>query len=462
MDLDLWPYLLWAVGIGLVSSVSLPLGSYLGLRRLPGPTTLSFLAAFGAGALITALTIELVAPQVLALSSNSDKGALTSFWALIIGLPTGGILFVLLDQIINAHGGFLRKTASILNHFRKHPNRHDELIEELSRFPLLSSLESEHQRLLLDSLHPVQFQNGEYLFREGSPARSLLLVRRGHVHIQGANDAVVPAGLKNKEAGPGEVLGLYMAMTGLPSVISAIANGTVEALEIRKQEFDRLRAVSPGFEAASRELMSESLEALRKGEEEHDARVRDWLAEAMHGLKHHGTFPTAVQLRQVSQEHENSPLAIWLGILLDGIPESLILGAGLAVLLQERGGTAIGLRFLDVLPYTLIAGLFLSNLPEALYSSANMKKQGMSPTRILGLWTSLMLMTGVGAGIGYLLAGILSPTWFTLFEGVAAGAMLTMIVSTMIPEAVHLASANIVGLSTLAGFVVSLLFKLLE
>ncbi len=371
-------------------------------------------------------------------------------------------MFVLLDRIINAHGSFLRKTATILNHFRKHPNRHDELIEELSRFPLLSALESEHQRLLLDSLHPVQFQNGEYSFLEGSPARSLLLVRHGRVHIHSANDAVVPAGLRNKEAGPGEVLGLYMTMTDSPPITSAIAEGAVDALEIQKKDFDRLRDISPGFDAASRELMSENLEALRKDEEEHEARVRGWLAEAMHGLKHHGTFPTAVQLRQVSQEHENSPLAIWLGILLDGIPESLILGAGLAALLQEHGGTATDLRFLDVLPYTLIAGLFLSNLPEALYSSANMKKQGMTPTHILGLWTSLMLMTGIGAGIGYLLAGVLPPTWFSLFEGVAAGAMLTMIVSTMIPEAVHLANANIVGLSTLAGFVVSLIFKLLE
>ena len=164
----------------------------------------------------------------------------------------------------------------------------------------------------------------------------------------------------------------------------------------------------------------------------------------------------------MAQEHENAPLAIWLGILLDGIPESLILGSGLAVLLHERSGMVGGLRFLDVLPYTLIAGLFLSNFPEALYSSANMKKHGLSSARVLGLWTSLMIMTGVGAGGGYLLAGTLPHTWFNLFEGIAAGAMLTMIASTMIPEAVHLGSANIVGLSTLAGFVVSLLFKLLE
>lgn len=241
-----------------------------------------------------------------------------------------------------------------------------------------------------------------------------------------------------------------------------MAVGTVDALELRRKDFDHLRAISPGFEAACRELAQERLEALRLDEEKHETQIRSWFVDAMRGIRQHGTFPTGVQLRQVAQEHENAPLAIWLGILLDGIPESLILGSGLAVLLVERGEAAKGLRFLDVLPYTLIAGLFLSNLPEALYSSANMKKQGLSPARILGLWTSLMLITGIGSGLGYLLAGALSHTWFSLFEGVAAGAMLTMIASTMIPEAVHFGSANIVGLSTLAGFVVSLLFKLLE
>ena len=93
---------------------------------------------------------------------------------------------------------------------------------------------------------------------------------------------------------------------------------------------------------------------------------------------------------------------------------------------------------------------------------ARKKRASLLSLVVLGLWTSLMIMTGVGAGLGYLLAGTLPHTWFNLFEGIAAGAMLTMIASTMIPEAVHLGSANLVGLSTLAGFVVSLLFKLLE
>lgn len=88
--------------------------------------------------------------------------------------------------------------------------------------------------------------------------------------------------------------------------------------------------------------------------------------------------PTAVQLRRAKEEHEGAPLAIWLGILIDGIPESFVIGSGLLVLMQTRVELIDTLRFIEVIPFTLIAGLFLSNFSEALASSANMKLQGWS------------------------------------------------------------------------------------
>jgi zinc transporter ZupT len=91
-----------------------------------------------------------------------------------------------------------------------------------------------------------------------------------------------------------------------------------------------------------------------------------------------------------------------------------------------------------------------------------MQNQGWSKKKILVLWGSLMVITAIGAGFGYLLGGILSHTWLVFTEGVAAGAMLTMIASALIPEAAHLGSPNLVGLSTSGGFITALLFKLLE
>ena len=78
------------------------------------------------------------------------------------------------------------------------------------------------------------------------------------------------------------------------------------------------------------------------------------------------------------------------------------------------------------------------------------------------MWFSLMLITAIGAGFGYLLGGMLSHKWLIFAEGLAAGAMLTMIAAVMIPEAVYMGRANTVGLSTLAGFLAAISFKLLE
>jgi ZIP family zinc transporter len=91
-----------------------------------------------------------------------------------------------------------------------------------------------------------------------------------------------------------------------------------------------------------------------------------------------------------------------------------------------------------------------------------MKLQNWSKQTIFLMWFSLMVISAIGAGSGYLLAGVLDPTWLIFAKGAAAGAMLTMIASAMIPEAVHMGNANGVGLSTLAGFLAAISFKLLE
>jgi zinc transporter ZupT len=91
-----------------------------------------------------------------------------------------------------------------------------------------------------------------------------------------------------------------------------------------------------------------------------------------------------------------------------------------------------------------------------------MKHLGWSKKRIFFMWFSLMVITGLGACFGYLLAGVLHHLWPVVAEEAAAGAMLTMIAGAMIPEAMHIGNPSAVGLSTLAGFLAAILFKLLE
>jgi len=77
------------------------------------------------------------------------------------------------------------------------------------------------------------------------------------------------------------------------------------------------------------------------------------------------------------------------------------------------------------------------------------------------MWTSLMILTGIGAALGSLFFVDTSPTAYAVIEGLAVGAMLTMIAETMLPEA-YFKGGSVVGMSTLCGFLAAIFFKTLE
>ena len=108
-------YVFWAAMVGVIASISLLFGSAIGIYFRVSSTVIGLMAAFGAGALLSALALELVAPTIYELSSAKDaKQRLEAehhFFLLIVGAVVGGLLFVLLDQLINQKGGYLRKTA---------------------------------------------------------------------------------------------------------------------------------------------------------------------------------------------------------------------------------------------------------------------------------------------------------------------------------------------------------------
>jgi zinc transporter ZupT len=137
-------------------------------------------------------------------------------------------------------------------------------------------------------------------------------------------------------------------------------------------------------------------------------------------------------------------MAIWLGILLDGIPESLMIGS------HMTEGHMISM--------SLVAGLFLSNYPEALSSSASMREQGIPFRQVLLAWVFLMVMTGIGAAIGNIVLDGASASTFALIGGIAGGAMLTVIAETMLPEA-YVKGGSVIGFITLIGFLTAIMFK---
>ncbi|SCL16835.1 zinc transporter, ZIP family [Micromonospora rhizosphaerae] len=137
------------------------------------------------------------------------------------------------------------------------------------------------------------------------------------------------------------------------------------------------------------------------------------------------------------QEQPGSGSAIAVGALLDGVPESVVIGASLLA-----GG--------PVSLVTVVA-VFLSNVPEGLSSAAGMRRAGRSRRYVFLLWTAIALVSGLAALLGYTLLGGTSPAVLATITALAAGAILAMIADTMVPEAFEDAHL-LVGLITVLGF----------
>jgi ZIP family zinc transporter len=133
-------------------------------------------------------------------------------------------------------------------------------------------------------------------------------------------------------------------------------------------------------------------------------------------------------------------LAIAIGALLDGIPESIVIG----VSLLDGGGVSV---------VTVIA-VFLSNVPEGLSSAAGMKRAGRSKLYIFGVWGAIAAASGLAALLGNVILKGADPDAIAAVTAVAAGAILAMLVDTMIPEATEEVQ-DYTGLITAVGFLLA-------
>jgi zinc transporter, ZIP family len=129
--------------------------------------------------------------------------------------------------------------------------------------------------------------------------------------------------------------------------------------------------------------------------------------------------------------------ALTLGAFLDGIPEQAVLGIGFA----EGTGVSLG----------LLVAIFVSNLPEAIGSANDMRAGGAGKRQIRVLWVVVAGLCALATPLGYLLAKHTGGHFRALINGFAAGALLVMLVDSMIPEATE-KSGRVAGLATTLGF----------
>jgi len=132
--------------------------------------------------------------------------------------------------------------------------------------------------------------------------------------------------------------------------------------------------------------------------------------------------------------------ALALGAFLDGVPEQLVLGIGLAA------GDGVGIG--------LLVAIFVSNLPEAIGSASAMEAAGASRRRILLLWVGVALTCAAATVLGFALADAAASELRAAIDGFAAGALLVMLIDSMIPEA-RTGAGRVAGLVTVLGFAVA-------
>jgi ZIP family zinc transporter len=132
--------------------------------------------------------------------------------------------------------------------------------------------------------------------------------------------------------------------------------------------------------------------------------------------------------------------ALALGAFLDGVPEQLVLGIGIA----SSGSVGLG----------LVVAIFISNLPEATGSASQMLEHGTSRRRILQLWVGVALFCTLATVVGWAIASSTADELRAAIDGFAAGALLVMLIDSMIPDA-HMGAGRVAGLVATLGFAVA-------
>lgn len=429
---------------GLISAaamLSVVIGSGLGLLLRPRERIVANILAFGAGALINALAIDLAYGTALHLKHALHVSGFTAWLYVASGFVTGGLFYFFASGYIDARGGAPRHPYRMKMMLLA--ERHDlvrSVAAGLSRVGLLRVLKPDEFDDLLPRLNRIGVTAGTVILRQGDPVDSVYFLVEGQARL--LHDTARTWDLRDDTIlavlGPGEVFGELEVLGGsrCSSSVQAIADCVL--MQLGRDDFEALVKRSSALREALLELDGKRLAAnirATPGDERRWARLAD------QALGH----ITRSEAADATREHgEGSPLAIWLGNVLDAIPGSIVIGA-----------TFTGLSTIE--PAFLVA-TFLANLPESMASADTMRRAGYTPARIVGLWGSLVLLAAVMAALGNLLLVSAAPQVLGLAEAVAGGAILALVAQVMMPHAFE-GGGRYVALSTIAGFLTAFLLS---
>ncbi|MDP1675237.1 MAG: cyclic nucleotide-binding domain-containing protein [Bacteroidota bacterium] len=427
--------------LAIIGMISMIVGTIIGIYLRPSQRTNAIIMAFGTGALIQALAIELAFKGAQRLTSLLHYSGLQAWILVAVGFIVGGVGYYLGNKSLDKKGAAMRHPALAKFYLLKIKREESsDILKKLSNVELLRSIPPEDMESILDFVTPIEVPPNKTIFHRGDPADGLYLITDGQVNIiadSSSNEQVIAS------LGPGNSFGEMALLTGEMRSASAVTTTQTTLLKIDKEHFDALMVVSPSLKKSVELLNSQRIlinvqKLQRKLDKEHWQKIA---IANIHRL-------SKMEELNLMQKHASSgaPFALFLGSLMDTIPESIIIGASFVSF--------------DTYQYTFLAAVFLSNLPEAMASSHAMIESGFSSKRIFTLWGSLIIAGAIAAALGNIFLLGAQPTIITFVEALAGGGILAMVASVMMPEAYEDGGAE-VGLATIAGFLAAFFFALL-
>ncbi len=404
---------------GILAALSSGVGAVIGLYWQPSRVVSAAIMAFGSGTLLSALAFE----------TTINAFRASGFVPLFLGFAIGGALFTVVTRIVDERGGFLRKSSSRRRFlFQQRQEETSEVLERLAHVELIQNLPPSEAQAIVPFLQPLVVKAGDRVFDEGDRGDSVYLIVHGEANV--TKGERVLAVLQ-----PGEVFGEMALLTGEPRSASIAANTDLELYQLKQEHFDDVIVKSPSISSALSRALARRLQSTTESRVEAEQNLEVWRKRAIDSVEI-DLSPSEEQVMIQGFVKNSTPIALLIGTLIDGIPESAVVG-------MTSQNEQLGFSFL--------LAVFISNFPEALSSSIGMRQSTAKSSQILWLWLGVIFLSGVCAILGYLLAANTSPFVVALAQAVSGGAILAMLASTMMPEAYELGGGS-VSFSTILGF----------
>jgi CRP-like cAMP-binding protein len=432
-----------AGGLAGLAALSLPIGAAIAVLFRPSGRIVAIVMAFGSGALIHAVVTELAVDPAHDLVGVHRYDPMQTWLVLAGGFLAGGLLYVGLNTLMgHLGGGFhwrhrLRRKALDDKRVEVAP-----ILEALSRSRIARCLSPHEAEEILPFVRKVGVKAGETVFRRGDQSDGLYVVGAGSFELC-HDDASGDRAGRVVALDVGATVGGLGMLGGDPRTVSLIAQTDGDLLLFTRLDLEHLMAKVPGIRSIVADMVTRELyiSARDAGVDNSEA----WNRTAIASIEQ--LTRSEVEAAAERQGEQSSPLAIFVGTLQDGIPESIAIGASFAGLAAFAP--------------TFLVAVFLSNLPEGVAGTSALLRAKFSVTRIMAMWIGLVVGSTLAGTVGYLLLHEASPALVAFLGAVAGGGVVAMLAMTMMPEAYETGHAGVAP-ATIVGFLASLLLAVIQ